>query len=138
MNFTLQRFQHSKFRQKFCLTDQDKAYVLRLGLKKIEDHAYDFIRQRLAPAFPARDGKQTPFQGHPVFKAQHATATCCRGCLAKWHHIPPGHALTTAQITYVVEWIMLWITTQMGLAPLPPSPRPQDAPTIPDQGEFPS
>jgi hypothetical protein len=34
-------------------------------------------------------------RGHPVFIAQHATATCCRGCLAKWHDIPAGRALTT-------------------------------------------
>ena len=35
-----------------------------------------------------KDGKQTPMKNHPVFIAQHATATCCRGCLEKWHHIP--------------------------------------------------
>ncbi len=29
-------------------------------------------------AEPRNDGKQTPFRGHPVFTAQHATATCCR------------------------------------------------------------
>jgi hypothetical protein len=29
------------------------------------------------------DGRQTPMRNHPVFIAQHATATCCRGCLEK-------------------------------------------------------
>jgi Domain of unknown function (DUF4186) len=36
---------------------------------------------------PANDGKQSPFKGHPVFIAQYAMATCCRGCLAKRHGI---------------------------------------------------
>ncbi len=46
------------------------------------------------------DGKQTPMKGHPVFIAQHATATCCRGCLEKWHRIPKGAELTTEQQEY--------------------------------------
>ena len=33
--------------------------------------------RRLEPAQPANDGRQTPWRGHPVFTAQHATATCC-------------------------------------------------------------
>ncbi|MCP9485713.1 MAG: DUF4186 domain-containing protein [Gaiellaceae bacterium MAG52_C11] len=39
------------------------------------------IAQRVAPAAPRKDGKQTPYRGHPVFVAQHATATCCRTVL---------------------------------------------------------
>ena len=115
---SLERFKNSPFRLKFRLDSADRAYIARLGLKKIEAHAYDFIRQRLAPAYPLRDGKQTPFQGHPVFKAQHATATCCRGCLARWHHIAKGKELSGQEIAYVVEWIMLWITQQLAHQPL--------------------
>ena len=55
------------------------------------------------------DGKQTPMRGHPVFVAQHATATCCRGCLEKWHCIPKGRELTEAEQEYVVNVIMEWI-----------------------------
>ncbi|WP_251023391.1 DUF4186 family protein [Streptomyces sp. ISL-10] len=29
----------------------------------------------------------------PVFVAQHATATCCRTCLERWHVVPAGRAL---------------------------------------------
>jgi hypothetical protein len=46
------------------------------------------------------DGKQTPMRGHPVFIAQHATATCCRGCLEKWHAIPHGRALSEQEQRY--------------------------------------
>ncbi|MEU6081408.1 DUF4186 family protein [Streptomyces sp. NPDC047108] len=44
----------------------------------------------MAPAEPYKDGRQTPYRGHPVFVAQHATATCCRGCPQRCHHIPQG------------------------------------------------
>ncbi|MBP5297487.1 MAG: DUF4186 domain-containing protein [Bacteriovoracaceae bacterium] len=119
---SLERFKNSPFRLKFKLDSADRAYIARLGLKKIEAHAYDFIRQRLAPAYPLRDGKQTPFQGHPVFKAQHATATCCRGCLARWHRIAKGKELSDQEIAYAVEWIMLWITQQLASSPSTPRP----------------
>ncbi|SUH15716.1 putative cytoplasmic protein [Salmonella enterica subsp. enterica] len=59
------------------------------------------------------DGKQTPMRGHPVFIAQHATATCCRGCLAKWHQIPQGEPLSEAQQQYIVSVIHYWLVIQM-------------------------
>ena len=48
-------------------------------------------------------------RGHPVFVAQHATATCCRGCLEKWHRIPKGRELTETEQEYIVNVIMEWI-----------------------------
>ena len=82
------------------------------GIDVIQSHALDFVTQRLAPAEPANDGKQTPMRGHPVFKAQHATACCCRKCLKKWHGIETGTELTSDQIQYVVDVLMEWITRQ--------------------------
>ena len=63
---------------------------------------------------PARDGKQTPYRGHPVFIAQHATATCCRGCLEKWHGIPRGVPLTEADMERIVAVIGRWLRGQAG------------------------
>lgn len=51
-------------------------------------------------------------RGHPVFIAQHATATCCRGCLEKWHKITKGHQLSKDEQNYVVNIIMEWISRQ--------------------------
>ena len=107
------RLSLSKFRSSFHLDKKDKEYVNEKGLDKIREHAYDFITARLAPAVIPKDGKQTPMRGHPVFKAQHATATCCRGCLYKWHHIKPGIQLSKIQIDYIVEVIMTWIKNEM-------------------------
>ena len=99
----------SDFRSKFKLKQKDKDYISQKGLNTIEQHAYDFISKRLAPADIPNDGKQTPMKGHPVFIAQHATACCCRGCLSKWHKIAKGIELTQSQQDYVVKIIMEWI-----------------------------
>ena len=103
----------SKFRSSFHLNKKMKEYVLEKGMDKIEEHAYDFINKRLKQAYIENDGKQTPMRGHPVFIAEHATATCCRGCLEKWHHIPKGVELTDNQVDYVVTVIMEWIKREM-------------------------
>lgn len=108
------RLAQSKFRSSFHLKANDKAYVREKGMDVIRSHACDFIRARLAPAEPENDGKQTPMRGHPVFVAQHATGTCCRGCLEKWHRIPKGRELTESQQAYLVdEVIMKWIRREM-------------------------
>ena len=66
----------SKFRSKFKLSQKDRDYIVVKGLETIKEHAYQFINDRVATDFPKNDGKQTPMRGHPVFIAQHATATC--------------------------------------------------------------
>jgi Domain of unknown function (DUF4186) len=108
----LKRLETSAFRSKFHLNAKDVAYLTQKGFSEIAEHADRFIAQRLAPATPVRDGKQTPYRGHPVFVAQHATATCCRTCLMKWHQIPKGIELSAEQQTYVVSVIINWLRTE--------------------------
>ncbi len=107
------RLSQSKFRSSFSLKANDRSYVSEKGMDKVREHACDFIRKRLSPADIPNDGKQTPMRGHPVFVAQHATATCCRGCLEKWHHIQKGQELTETEQEYVVGVIMEWIDREM-------------------------
>lgn len=111
-NDIFERLAKSKFRSRFKLRDKEKQYIQDKGLDKIRSHAEDFISKRLAPADISNDGKQTPMRGHPVFIAQHATATCCRGCLEKWHKIPKGRDLTDVEQKYIVDIIMEWIKRQ--------------------------
>ncbi len=99
----------SKFRSSFHLRKKELAYLNDKGYNVIKDHAKDFILNKLAPANPLNDGAQTPMKNHPVFIAQHATATCCRSCLAKWHHIPKGRELTSNEQNYIVALIMEWL-----------------------------
>ena len=109
INQSLNSLKKSSFRSKFRLTQKDRDYITAKGLETIRDHAFQFINTRVAPDFPNNDGKQTPMRGHPVFIAQHATATCCRGCISKWHGIEKGRALSGKEVDYVVALIMRWI-----------------------------
>ena len=107
------RLSQSKFRSRFKLKDKDKSYINEKGFEKIQEHAYDFINKRLKPKIIPNDGKQTPMRGHPVFIAQHATATCCRGCLNKWHHISKDKELSDKEVDYIVNIIMEYIRREM-------------------------
>lgn len=106
--------QKSDFRRSFQLRGKDLDYLRSKGLPVVLAHAEDFIVRRLAPAVIPNDGKQTPFRGHPVFVAQHATACCCRGCLEKWHRIPAGRALTEEEQKHVLATLERWLQTQSG------------------------
>ena len=106
---TMERLSYSTFRSKFVLSDKDRAYARSKGKTTIDCHACELLRSRVGAANPVKDGKQTPWRGHPVFTAQHATATCCRGCIEKWHHIPRGRELTDEEIRRLADLIMVWI-----------------------------
>ncbi|MDB4951060.1 MAG: putative protein family YneG [Gemmatimonadetes bacterium] len=122
----------SDFRRRFRLRTQEAEYLRSRGLETVMEHAADFIAKRLAPAEPPNDGKQTPMRGHPAFLAQHATGTCCRGCLARWHAIPRGVELTPEQRAHVLTAIRRWIETQAAAAPVAPSTGPPRA----EQGDL--
>lgn len=106
------RLSKSNFRSRIHLQQKELDYLNRRGLETVLSHAADFIEKRLAPAYPANDGKQTPWRNHPVFVAQHATATCCRTCLEKWHAIPKGRELTEEEKRHVVEAIRRWLSSE--------------------------
>ena len=100
----------SKFRSSFHLNNKMKDYVKDKEIDVIRKHAYDFVNSRLKVYNSIKDGKQTPMkQTHPVFIAQHATATCCRGCIEKWHHIPKEKTLNDIEIDYIVNIMIEWI-----------------------------
>lgn len=103
------RLPRSRFRSSFRLGPKDAAYLRARGPEAVLAHARDFVDRRLADASPPNDGKQTPYRGHPVFVAQHATGTCCRSCLETWHGIPRGRALTEAERAHVVAAIGRWL-----------------------------
>ena len=112
-NDILLNLSKSIFRSSFHLSKKDIEYINSKGLDTIKRHAYDFIIKRLSNDIIPNDGKQTPMKGHPVFIAQHATATCCRGCLKKWHKINQNIKLSNEQIDYIVSIIMEWINNEL-------------------------
>lgn len=114
-----ERLSQSNFRSRFQLKEADFAYIKEKGMETIRTHAAQIVCQRLADAEPKNDGKQTPMRGapkgHPIFIGQHATGTCCRGCLEKWHGIPKGRPLSEEEQKHVVDVLMQWIGRQMSL-----------------------
>lgn len=109
----LEKLNGSSFRSGFHLDDKDRRYVEEKGMDTIRRHAEDFVSSRLAPSEIPNDGRQTPMRGHPVFKAQHACACCCRGCLNKWYRVPKGKELTEDQQRRIVNLLMAWIRREL-------------------------
>jgi Domain of unknown function (DUF4186) len=65
-----------------------------------------------------REGRQTPWStpeggGSIVTSAQHATGTCCRECLEKWHGYSFGSELTAAEFRYLGQ--LAWVYTERRL-----------------------
>lgn len=109
-----ERLKKSDFRSRFTLRGKELVYLREKGIDTVMDHARAFVEERLAPADPPNDGKQTPMRNHPVFIAQHATASCCRKCLMKWHGIPANaHALTDEEKEYVLSLLRRWMESYL-------------------------
>lgn len=102
----------SAFRRKFRLQGRELAYLQTWGLPHVMKQAEEIIRKRVAPAAPLNDGRQTPWRNHPVFVAQHATATCCRGCLEKTHEMPKGSDLSDEELRYVLAVLERWLASR--------------------------
>lgn len=109
----LKSLKKSRFRTRFRLSGREIAAIREKGMETIAEHGRDFIRDRLSLAEPKNDGRQTPMKGHPIFIAQHATATCCRGCLARWHQIEKGRPLRAEECEYILQVLLAWIAGQM-------------------------
>ena len=108
----LDKLAHSKFRSSFTLTRKEQAYLAEKGRETVRRHAADFVRMKLAAPAQPNDGRQTPMHGHPAFKAMHATACCCRGCLYKWYRVRPDRPLTEDEQARIVNLLMAWIDRQ--------------------------
>ena len=93
MDELFEALSHSAFRSKFRLSYADRTYAETRNDELLKKHAKEILHDRIGSANPKNDGKQTPYKGHPIFTAQHATGCCCRGCLYKWHGID------------ILEWI---------------------------------
>jgi predicted Fe-S protein YdhL (DUF1289 family) len=107
------RLARSPFRRKFRLQGRELAHLQTWGLPRVMKEAGELIRKRVAPAEIANDGRQTPWRNHPVFVAQHATATCCRGCIEKTYEIQKGHALEPEELALVLAAIERWLEQQL-------------------------
>ena len=105
------RLARSSFRRKFRLQGRELAYLQMWGLPHVMKQAAELLRKRVAPAVIPNDGRQTPWRNHPVFVAQHATGTCCRGCIEKTYGIAKGHQLTDEELRHLLGAIERWLSS---------------------------
>ena len=105
----------SSFRSRFRLSAKEQRYLCDKTLRGVMQHAEALLWERIASDRPKKDGKQTPMRGHPILVAQHATATCCRKCLGKWHRIPENVCLSAEQMAYILSVLKRWLETQFPL-----------------------
>lgn len=96
-----------------AIDERAQRHARRKGRPGLIEAARHRITKYVAPANPARDGRQTPFDGNAIYYAQHATACCCRTCLEYWHSIPKSRPLTDAEIEYCVELISLFFDQRL-------------------------
>jgi hypothetical protein len=116
IDLRIDRASSRPFGRRFHLRGRERAMAELRGPLTMRAHAAEIIAERLAPEAPRNDGRQTPYRNHPVFVAQHATATCCRNCLEKWHGIAKGHQLDRDERAYVVEVIGRWIDHELAVS----------------------
>ena len=77
MDELFEALSHSAFRSKFRLSYADRTYAETRNDELLKKHAKEILHDRIGSANPKNDGKQTPYKGHPIFTAQHATGCCC-------------------------------------------------------------
>jgi hypothetical protein len=95
------------------LTDHERNYAKRKGRAGMRVAAEKRIRDVVAPAQPFMDGARVKWTGHILNHAQHATACCCRTCIAEWHGIPAGRELTQDEIRYLTDLLCLYVDERM-------------------------
>jgi hypothetical protein len=90
-------------------------HARRKGKIGLQAAAEQRIRKAVGPAEPPFDGRQTPREGsgNVISYAQHATASCCRKCIAEWHGIPRGRELTEDEIAYLTTLAVLYIDERL-------------------------
>ncbi len=116
LDYTFNSLQFEMIRHHYWHVEFDQRalnYALRKGRIGMLAAAEKRVKQALAPAEPAFDGRQTTMKGNPLHYAQHATATCCRKCVEYWHGIPQGNELTSEEIDYCTGLINKFVAKRL-------------------------
>lgn len=114
VNYTFGAIQKEMIRHVYWHNKIDEKALQSARKKGLDQLTVDAEKRIIRCVSPAskdifRDGTQTPFTGNVIYYAQHGTATCCRKCAEEWHGIPRDRTLTSDEIRYMVQLIMLYI-----------------------------
>ena len=96
-----------RFRNKF--SPPHLAALERINPSKLPERISTKLRGRVLMK-PKNEGKQTPYTADPIAVASHAMATCCRGCIERWHAIPNDRPLTEAELALLAGVVHAYLT----------------------------
>jgi ribosomal protein L34E len=124
MKFTFSQLRKDKTIYDTWKTEIDvkaRNHALRKGRTELINYVKKRLLQSVGRVFdvgetirrPYRDGFQTPRSCNIVYYAQHATASCCRRCIERWHGIPQGRDLLEDELDYLTELIMKYINNRV-------------------------
>lgn len=106
------RLNCSKVCCKFKLKDDQWDYLAKRGFDSILLEGRTLIVKIFSEEAKHHSCKVAPVQNHPIFTALHATGTCCRSSLEKWHKIPKNKELREKDIFYILLVVKEWIIRQ--------------------------
>lgn len=106
-----QELRHEWIRYHFWTKPLDTKSIEKLAsttLPEMQEAVRTLLRRKIGIARPFRDGMQTPIldeklSGHPIYYAQHATATCCKKCAYYWWGFDRTQELTDSQLGFLTE-----------------------------------
>jgi hypothetical protein len=107
----LELVRHSYWHRPF--DQKAMSYALRKGRLELLITAESRIRSSVSGPADAFDGRRTKWEGNPIFYAQHATASCCRKCIEKWHGIPRDQQLNEDQIKYMTRLVVMYLNERL-------------------------
>lgn len=116
INYTFKALKCELWRHYYWHLDLDQKainHAKRKGVSRMRIAAKKRIQTSVGRPASAWDGRQTPKDGNALFYAQHATATCCRGCIEEWHGIAKNKELTNDQINYFTNLLMLYVKERL-------------------------
>ena len=97
------------------LTERVRKFAYRNGRDGLAQSASQQLRSgRMIGYSPRWDSQQTAMlRGTIVHWARHATATCCRRCIAYWHGVPMAATLNENDIAYFQYLILRYIDLRL-------------------------
>lgn len=105
---TFKRLKRSRVCSKFTLNDHEWAYLANRGLDAILLEGRTLLVKRFSEVDKSHSCKSEPLRHHPIYIALHATGSCCRTSLWKWHGIPKDIELKEKDIFFILLILKEW------------------------------
>ncbi|MDQ3132291.1 MAG: DUF4186 domain-containing protein [Acidobacteriota bacterium] len=109
---TIEYLKHEYVRHIYWCSDFDQwadNFARRRGRIELLKRAEHRIRAYMSKPAHLYGKLGTSWFGNPIHYAQHATATCCRECIEKWHGVPAGDELNEEQMVYFTKLIVRYL-----------------------------